>query len=271
MKTTVQTVLTVLLAAAMLGGCTAQTSAPAIDEEAPAPEPVALPLSAVETAEEDPMLETYIDVLEGIYYDYVLPDGQRLEPLTEFFAEDPNEFAIYDVDGDGAEELIIRYVNTYTAGMFGVVYGYDRATDKLATQLLEFPAMSFYPNGSVEVGWSHNQGLAGRFWPCTFYQYSPETDKYEAAAYVDAWDGAFFETDFDGNPFPAEADTSGDNIVYYICRYGDESAPAPVSQVEFNRWYHAFIGFDPHQDSQIGFSLEIPYQPLTEENILAIT
>ena len=267
-------IMTALLACALLipAGCTSQ--APATPNQSPTPVPTievnSMSDPATAVAETDLAAEKYLDVLEGIYYDSVLPDGQRLEPYTEYFEESPNEFAIFDIDGDGRDELIIRYINTYTAGMFGVVYGYDSTENRLTTQLLEFPALSFYPNGTVEAGWSHNQGLAGRFWPCTLYQYDSTSDSYFPIAFVDAWDREFFETDFDGNPFPNDADPNGDNIVYYIYLYGQQEEPAPVSQQEFDAWYHEMIGFDPTLHEHSTFALEIPYLPLTEENILSL-
>ncbi len=271
MKQIKQTLMAALCAAVLLGGC-AQGGTPAPAARSVQPVPVSQPLTLSESAEKqsDPMIEKYVDVLEGIYYDYALPDGQRLDP----FANDPdypNEFAIFDVDGDGEEELLIRYTNTYTAGMFGAVYGYDHTQDKLTTQLFEFPSMNFYPNGTVEVGWSHNQGLAGRFWPCTFYCYDAPSDRYIPVACADAWDREFFETDYDGNPFPAQADTSGDGIVYYIFEGDQAGEPAPISQPEFTAWYNDLVGFDPSQDTPWEHALDIPFQPLDEANIAALT
>ena len=271
MKTIPKISAAALAAALLLAGCAAQTPAPAAENLPAAPVVQARTLSALQEAKPDPMLEKYVDVLEGIYYDNVLPDGQRLDPFEEAAEDYPNEFAVYDVDADGEDELIIRYINTYSAGMFGVVYGFDRTENRLTTQLFEFPALSFYPNGIVEASWSHNQGLAGRFWPCTLYRYDAVSDSYLPAACVDAWDREFFETDYDGNPFPADADPNGNNIVYYIYKYGEQGMPAPVSQEEFDLWYHDLIGFDPAVDSHPEFTLDLPFQPLTEENILAIT
>ena len=259
------------LVAAMLlaGSCAAQTDAPVSVAPAPAVPADSLSVSAPVPVDNGQAAEKFIDILEGIYYDCVLPDGQRLEPYTEYFGESPNEFAVFDIDGDCEDELIIRYTNTYMAGMFGAVYGYDNAAGRLTTQLMEFPALSFFPNGTVEAGWSHNQGLAGRFWPCTLYRYDAASDTYFPIASVDAWDREFFETDFDGNPFPTEADPNGDNIVYYIHLYAQEEEPAPVSQQEFDAWYRETIGFDPALHDYSDFAVQIPFLPLTEENILS--
>ena len=264
MKYPFRSLTAALAASVLLIGCTANAPAPAppTQRATPAVQTLSMPAPEVQAAQSDPMTEKYIDVLEGIYYDYALPDGTRLDPFEET-EEYYNEFAIFDIDSDGEDELLIRYSNTYMAGMFGAVYGYDRASGKLTTQLFEFPAMSFFPNGAVEVGWSHNQGLAGRFWPCTLYQYDPASDAYLPAACVDAWDREIFETDFEGNPFPAEADPDGDNIVYYVYLWGEETSPTPICQKEFQSWYNDFVDCEP--------ALNIPFQPLTEESIIALS
>lgn len=215
-------------------------------------------------------LEKYQDILEGIYYDHILPDGQPVEPQADADPEHPNQFAVYDVDGDGVDELLIRYINSYMAGQFGVVYGYDELTGKLHQQLLEFPALTFYQNGVVEAAWSHNQGLAGRFWPCTLYRYDPVSDTYPEYASIDAWDRKFFETDWDGRPFPAEADPDGEGIVYYVRPADAEGSISPISQREFDLWYNDTTGFDPKIHIPSDFPVHIPYQALSEENIAAI-
>ena len=253
--------LALLAAVLALTGCAVSApAAPALAQELPAVPALTAPAPESETLPEpaDPMLEKYVDVLEGVFYDHVLPDGQLLEAFEDddtFF----NRFALYDIDGDGAQELLLCHDNAPSAWMIGAVYGYDRDSGRLTTQLLEYPAMTFYPNGVVEVGWSHNQGLAGRFWPCTFYAYDPDADLYRPVACVDAWDREVFETDFDGNPFPAGADPEGEGIVYYIWQYGSGEEPAPISQGEYSDWYHALIGGDP--------AVEIPWQALNEGNI----
>jgi len=261
------------VAAVLLVSCAVNTPAPEADSSQAAPvfQSYSLPAAKAVMPEPDPALEKYIDVLEGIHYDHVLPDGQRLDPFEDTLEEYPNEFAIFDVDFDGEDELLIRYTNTYTAGMFGAVYGYDRDTARLTTQLMEFPSLTFFPNGSVKASWSHNQGLAGRFWPGTFYRYDPSSDAYLPVAWADAWDREFYETDYDGSPFPAQADPNGNNIVYYVCRYADTTEPSPISQEEFDRWYTDLIGFDPALHDFSEYPLVIPYQSITEETIFSLS
>lgn len=255
-------IISAVLSAVLLSSCAAAQPAPATLDE---PEVPAVEAGSDNTA----MLEAYQDVLEGIHYDLTLPDGQKIDPQMGTYAEYPNQFAIFDVDGDGKDELIIRYVNTYTAGMFGAVYGFNENTGKLNLQLFEFPAMSFYQNGVVEASWSHNQGLAGRFWPCTIYTYDGETDTYVMQASVDAWDREFHETDYDGNPFPTDIDTSGDGIVFYIRPADAEGIIEPVSYSDYTDWWNTCIGNNA-KVSTAELVQNIPYLPMTEQNIESI-
>ena len=93
--------------AVLLTGCIARSPAPAAQPVQAAPMLQTLSAPAVKAAipEQDPTLEKYIDVLEGIYYDRVLPDGQRLDPFDDPDEAFPNEFAIFDIDRDGEAEL----------------------------------------------------------------------------------------------------------------------------------------------------------------------
>ena len=133
-------------------------------------------------------MAAYSAVLKGIYYQHKYPDGQDCGFNYSGDVSD-NQFAIYDIDFDGKEELIIQYTTTYTAGMVEVIYDYDSKTKLLKEELRSFPSLTYYNNGIVSADWSHNQGLAGLgdFWPYTLYQYKQESDTYIEIASVDAW------------------------------------------------------------------------------------
>ncbi|MEA4813539.1 MAG: hypothetical protein VB112_01345 [Oscillospiraceae bacterium] len=209
----------------------------------------------------DDMYNAYSDALENLTKNNILPDGTDAAELSGDMAQ--NKFALYDVDNDGKEELILMYTNTYMAGEAGYVFAYDSETKKLKTELSEFPMLTFYDNGIIKAGWSHNQGLAGdNFWPYSLYQYVPETDSYELVGMVDAWDKSFSGTDYQNNSFPSDIDKSGTGFVYYIMEDGKYDTTHPVDASEYNAWVSTYIG----NASEI----EIQYMDLTEENILQI-
>ncbi len=227
---------------------TSKTEAPILAED----------LKAPQEEEFDPVNEAYYSVLERLYKTYTLPDGTELG-YNEISDLSENQFAIYDIDQDGREELIVIWTTTYMTGMAGIIYDYDYASNGVTTELIEFPVQTFYDNGVVEVLLSHNHGLAGNiddFWPYTFYQYDKGTDTYLCAAQVDAWNKAYYALDYDGTLFPEELDTDGDGILYRVTA---EDRDKLMDLEEYKKW----------RDSVIGGAkkVEIPFVKMTEESI----
>ncbi len=206
------------------------------------------------------MYQAYADALDNLGKNHIFPDGDEAAELTGDMAE--NKFVLYDVDNDGEAELLLMYNSTYMAGQVGYVFGCDAETKILQTELSEFPFLTFYENGIIKAGWSHNQGRAGdSFWPYSLYQYAPETDSYILVAMVDAWDKNYPGAD-DGNPFPSDIDKSGTGLVYYIMEDGEYDTTHPVDATAYNAWINSFIGS--------ASEIEIQYTDLTEENISQI-
>lgn len=218
--------------------------------------------------EKKAMYEAYVKVLEDIYFDQEFPGGvdHGLQPENADITD--NMFAVYDIDGDGREELIVFYTTTYTAGMVEIIYDYDSGTGEVREEFFVYPMLTYYDNGIIEVGASHNHGMAsdggadGNFWPYALYRYDPGTDAYALLASVDAWSRSFREEDYDGNPFPEAVDVDGDGVVYYATMEGDEPA-APMDGGEYDQW----------RDSQLKGAkpIQVPYVNLTTDNIYAIT
>lgn len=228
------------------------------------PEPEEVPAEPVESpeapAQEDraPMLAAYQEALETLLNEHRFPEDAE---SRTFFGDTPSgdQFAVFDVDGDGREELILTYTDTSMAEMEIGIYGYDAEEDCLVQELAAFPMLTFYDNGVIQESWSHNQGLAGEFWPYTLYQYDRDADCYNPVGMVDAWDGTMFPEDFEGNPFPEEVDVSHSGYVYYIMDYGTCETDHPVDEGEYQSWREGFL--------QGAGELAVPYQDLTEENI----
>lgn len=207
----------------------------------------------------DDMYNAYYTALKNLIQNHILPDGVDCGEQLGDIAE--NKFAVCDVDNDGREELLLLYTTTYQGGWAGYVLAYDAETKKLQTELLESTLLTFYDNGIIKAEWSHNQGLAGSFWPYSLYQYVPDSDSYVLAGMVDAWDKNYLrsETDNQNNPFPNDIDKSGTGLVYYIMKAGryDYTHPADVS--EYNEWVNSNL-----KDAS---KIQIHYMDLTEENI----
>lgn len=214
-------------------------------------------MAGVQT-ETEAMKTAYTAILEDVYLNHTFLNGKDYG-FDDYFDITENQFAVYDVDGDGEKELIIRYITTAVSGMVEIVYGYDSDSDTAREEFSQFPAVTYFDNGIIEAGWSHNQGLAGDFWPYTLYQYHQESDTYEAVGMADAWEKSFSEKDFNGNLFPEDIDVNGRGIVYYIMQDGKVEYNTPVSSEEYQQWRNSFTG-EAEQ-------LNVPFRNLTEENI----
>ena len=243
----------------------------------PAPEKTPRPGDSITAEEDDARRLAYGKALWDMYLLGLRPDGETLERSSDQGPAGGNRFALADLNGDGAEELIVCWDQACMAGMEGLVYTYDYPEDELRLLLLEFPSMTFYENGVAAADWSHNQGWAGRFWPYTLYQYSEDSGVYEEIASADAWDRSVTE----GDPqlsaaFPKDADADGDGLVYYILTgewYQNPHASeednfstlwgaAPVDGAALEEWLNSYTGgAEP---------LEIPYQPLEDVSISAL-
>uniref|UniRef100_UPI0040571716 hypothetical protein n=1 Tax=Agathobacter sp. TaxID=2021311 RepID=UPI0040571716 len=205
----------------------------------------------------DGRIEAYQSVLLDIYHNQQFPGGRELG--YDGFDLSDNRFAIEDIDGDGNEELIVIYTTTYVAGHAEIIYDYDAATGSVREQFVEYPAVTHFDNGILKADWSHNQGLAGRIWPYTLYQYNPEKDIYEAIAMVDAWDKSLADTDYEGNAFPDGVDKDGDMLVYYIMPPDEYELKNPVDYEEFEKWFDSY-----RKDAEV---VRPSYMELTVENI----
>lgn len=241
-----------------------QTEAPEVSE----PENIqpAEPSGPEEVKSEEPvipqtgwsgMLMAYTEILEELYQAYQDPERFRYE--------DGPGFALYDVDLDGMEELIVQDTVGEVAGQWVRIYGYDDATGTAYVELEEYPDLSYYDNGVIEAGWSHNQGAAGdKLWPYTVYQYNSVTGKYEQIAMVDGWDKNLREI-FDGESFPDEVDQDGDGFIYYIIT--EEGGYAPTYGAAMD-----YAAYEAWRDSYLNgaFPTGPSFLPLVRENIEAL-
>ncbi|MEY8352969.1 hypothetical protein AALB39_06360 [Lachnospiraceae bacterium 54-53] len=269
MKKILSLILSMALCAA-LAACNPAQSVTIEDnpDNSPLPASPKAPITVTNTPAEpdkpaddrDDMYNAYFTALENLIQNHIFPDGIDVGEPSGDISE--NKFAVYDVDHDGEEELIVLYSTTITAGMAGYVFAYDIETGALQTELQEFPSLTFYNNGMVKALWSHNQGRAGEFWPYSLYQYNPGSDRYVLVGMVDAWDKNLTGTDNQNNPFPSDVDTSGTGFVYYIMENGEYDDTHPVDASEYNAWINTYIG-----DAS---EIQIQYMDLTEKNISQI-
>ena len=252
-----------LLLVSMLGSLVACRTAPAPSPSAPTA--VTELQTAPLTAENQDVRSLYVQVLKTLLDENLLPGeindpGGYIGTVEEREAMAENQFAVCDVDGDGREELVIQYLTAnMVAGMQALIYDTDE-NGSLRLQFAEFPNLTFYDNGAIQAGWSHNQGLAGDFWPYTLYVYDPGSDLYRDVGAVDAW-----SRDYQPQNYPADTDTSNSGFVYYVYRDMDTEYGVipPVDESEYLRWREEYLAG--------AAELELPWQSLTAEHIQTLT
>lgn len=252
-----------LLLVSMLGSLVACRTAPAPSPSAPTA--VTELQTAPLTAENQDVHALYAQILKTLLDENRLPDdlndpGDYIGTVAEREAMAENQFAVCDVDGDGREELVIQYLTAnMVAGMRALIYDTDE-NGGLRLQFSEFPNLTFYDNGAIQAGWSHNQGLAGDFWPYTLYVYNPESDLYRDVGSVDAW-----SRDFQPQNYPVDTDTSNSGFVYYVYRdMGTEyGVIPPVDESEYLQWREEYLAG--------AAELELLWQSLTAEQIQTLT
>lgn len=205
----------------------------------------------------DAQLAAYRDALQFLYTNYALPGGYEVgyDGMSDMSS---NKFAIYDIDGDGSQELIISYGTTYTSGNTFAIYDYDEETDSVKEELIEYISVSLDESGYLIVNASHAHGLGsgGILWPYTLYRYDPSTDTYTQVARVDTWEKQYYPQDFDGNPFPDMVDQDGDGVVYLLY-FPDMDAPQILDEAAFREWESEYRTED----------VSLPWVSMTLENI----
>lgn len=206
---------------------------------------------------DDGRMEAYRALLTEVCMNQKFPCGRELG--YDGYPMSDNQFAIADIDGDGREELILVYITASVADSKELIYDYDKESGSVREQFAEYPAVTHFDNGILQADWSHNQGLAGRVWPYTLYQYNSESDTYEAIAMVDAWDKSLTDTDYEGNTFPDEVDRDGDLLIYYIMEPDTYELKNPVDAEAYENWLADYSG-------EAGI-VSLDYKALTEENI----
>lgn len=221
--------------------------------------------------EKEKRYRAYQSILTGLYENYTLPDKELYtDDLTSGLSDiSENTFAIADMDADGEDELIVYYITAIIADQIGCVYDYSEDSGNSYLKFSEYPMLSFYGNGTIEAGWSHNQGTGGEFWPYTLYTYNVSDDSYTTVGYVDAYDRSLYEMnqeymDSSGRSYPYDVDQDGNGFVYYVYEgslsgYGETD---PVDDKEYEVWLAQYTGGTE--------KINVTFYNLTMENITQI-
>lgn len=182
----------------------------------------------------------YAEVISKFANTNLLPEETESSLEASNARDEGNKFAVYDVDGDGIEELLITITSTSMASMRELIFEYDVNNDSLKRELLTFPSVTYYSNGVARVEASHNQGLGMSLWPYSVYTINKESQVYDYTGSVDSWEKAYMDTDYNGEPFPDDLDKDGDGILYYISENGAETRTS--TKAELDEWEKNVFG-----------------------------
>ena len=212
----------------------------------------------------------YSEVLMQILTDRADPNGRHFDDGSQGVDFSKNCFAVTDIDGDGRDELIFNFNDTYMAAMQEIVYDYDEKTDILQTELETFFIMNtYYSNGYVKADASHNHTCDPEtrgIWPYSLYEYDAETDSYINIGYVECWDELMFPANYEGEAFPGELDADGDNLLFlvgYFTNKADNVERTYMDRKEFEAWEQTMF---PDE-----YKIDIEYHPMAEEEITQLT
>ena len=136
--------------------------------------------------------QIYVDLSE--YGEAELPDGAGTLKLMGVDGKlGDNRFAVCDVNGDGAVELILRFVTApIVADMRDYIYCYDKH-DMLGNGSLwcagsVFFGCAYYDNGYITEDFTHGDDSV--FWPYFLHRYNAETGRYDLIAYAESGEDA---------------------------------------------------------------------------------
>lgn len=203
--------------------------------------------------------EAFEFALNNFLVNQVVPgDTYQLSYNKEFGSIADNTFAICDLNDDGSDELIVKWLTADLRDRLTVVCRYDERTKVLNQCLIESGATDFYNDGKVIALWADPGNNYGKyFWPYSLYEYDKREGQYKKICMVSAWSKEIKPVDSDGNPYPADVDKENAGEVYLINELS-KSDLSTVSRKEYEKWINNI--------TKSG-KLNIPYKNLTRENI----
>jgi hypothetical protein len=212
----------------------------------------------------------YYEIVFNLCYNFLWPDDELCAySASSGYDMQDNTFAFADLDGDGADEMIVSFMASSADWYRTSIYRYDAATGTCVEELTtaprenpgNYPGITFYDNGIVSVylatdpGWEYCETL----WPYSIYQWNKTTKTYDYIGTIYGLDKEL--ADQMGEDYPDDVDTEGYGTVYYL---SDDNATAgnadstAMSRSEYERWYEKMCG---------GAARDIEYLDMTDENI----
>lgn len=180
-----------------------------------------------EQLEKDRSFKNYKDLLYDIYYEpYKYVEGPSVSSN--------DYFTIADINGDGIDDLIVRFIGHAMAFQYIGVWTFDRSIKRV--KLLDtFGAYTeFYSTGYAKQNWSHNQMMSWPIWPYTLACTDGSDDQ---TINVEAYKSgeSYYREEYE-----ALEDADNDGIVYVV-EYDNNSVLIPLTYSEFRAFEDEYI------------------------------
>lgn len=207
------------------------------------------------------LIDTYRSIMEKIVSEHVLPGGVDLQwgeiDMTQI---SDSQFAVYDIDMDGEDELIVQSLSGSSASMREYIYGYDIFTGGIKEEFSGPLIDQYFDNGCMISTALHNYSQSTALWPYTVYSYDKESDAYLYVADVFSWDRTLGEDD----AFPEDIDQDGDGILYILSSMDDQGGEVRtiLDFAEYDSWLETYLAK--------ANEIVVPYISITPENIIGI-
>jgi hypothetical protein len=207
----------------------------------------------------DSKKDAYIFALNNFLVNQVVPgDTYQLGYNKAYGSIADNIFAICDLNGDGTDELLVKWLTADLKDRLTVVCRFDERTKVLNQCLIESGATDFYNDGKVIALWADPGNSYGKyFWPYSLYEYDKREGQYKKVSMVLAWSKELKPVDSYGNSYPEDIDKENAGEVYLINELSKTDITT-ISRKEYEKW----VG----EITKSG-KLDVPYKNLTRENI----
>lgn len=180
----------------------------------------------------------YAGILERIYYLDTLPDDG--DDIQQKMADDHERYAVYDIDSDGIEELMVVINRPETGAVREIIYEYNVDNDSLNRELYTCDGNKHYNNGKI-IGWDLDANGD------VVNIYNPEDGTY-SNGYVIAYRDSMNWINEDVIP-PTDCD-------YRVFSF-DHKEDTYMTEEEYNQWL---------ADQTAGATeLEIPWKKIVDE------
>ncbi|SER95822.1 hypothetical protein [Lachnobacterium bovis] len=209
------------------------------------------------TKKSDKALAEYKIILTNLHNEHKLRDKEvKLAQASDI---ENNQYAIYDVDKDGQDELIILFTTADNDFVQGKIYGYDSKKSEIVEKLDCYPSVHVYDNGIVidDVTVALNRS-ADRLWPYGIWKYDASQNKYVNHGYLSQIFADDSETESEElDPFPTDKDKDKDDTLYVLKKQNEETKF--MDKADYEEFRDGFL--------KNAKEVKIDYKNLTLKNI----